>query len=279
MNKISKLLISQAKQNLRMFRHLDIRAAIVTGSAAKGYADDNSDIDTLISLNKTVTQKQFDNIVESARESGGDLYHGTPKQGFAVYYYINGIKCDFGIGKYSETEELIKQMLKKPEIDLTKHLMISGFIDCYVLYGKEWVNKWRSKAEKFPKELQVIMVNHFRRFHPFWVIDKMAVERNDTLFYFESLVEITGNIAGILCGLNRMYHPGKLKGLEYTVKKMKIKPVNFFKRYNAVFSSGRKNAVKELYKLVKETLDLTDKHLPEVSTEGTRILLDMELRK
>lgn len=278
MNQISKQRLNLAKENLSIFKKQGLVAAMVTGSIAKGYGDDNSDIDTILYYEEPFTKDEFDKIVTGARSSGGDLYHGTPEEGFAVYYYLHGIKCDFGVGKHAEQEELITEMLTKPEIDMTKHLVISGFVDGFTLFGDTWVEKWKTEASKYPKELQVLMVNHFKKFHPVWVIEKMALERNDNLFYTESIVEMIGNMIGILCGLNKMYHPGKLKGLEWTIDQMKIKPKNYYLRYNDVLLN-RKNALQNVYILVKESLDLIDEHLPEVSTERNRKLLDLKLRK
>ena len=280
MNEISKRRLTQAKDNLRQFDFLDIRAAAVTGSVPKGYADDNSDIDTIIILNNYMTQSEFDRIVNDAKTSGGDFYHGSPEEGFAVYYYIDGVRCDFGFGHYSETETLINEMLEQPEVDQTKHLMISGLIDGYVLKDSGWLAPLIKKAEyNYPQELQVMLVTHFKKFHPEWAIEKMTIGRGDILYYYESLVEMTGNIIGILCGLNKFYHPGKLKGVEHTIAKMDIKPSDFVKRYNYILSAEKYEAIKELFNLVRETFDLIDKHLPEVSTKRSREVLEMVLRK
>lgn len=279
MNEISKERLDLAKKNLELFKNGNLVASMVTGSIAKGYGDDNSDIDTLLAYDRRLTQKEFDKIVEGAKQSGGDLYHGTPEEGFAVYYYLDGIKCDFGVGDNKEIEQLITEMLEKPEIDLIKHLQIAGFIDGYDLYGHEWIDKWRNKANEFPKDLQIMMVNHFKKFYPKWVIEKMALERGDILFYHESVIEIIGNMIGILCGLNKKYHPGKLKGIEWSVEQLQIKPMNFINRYISVFEMDHLKAVDVLYELIEETLNLIDQHLPEVSTECSRKLLDFKLRK
>ena len=280
MNEISKLRLKQAHENLKLFSDLDIRAAAVTGSVAKGYADDNSDIDTIIMLNNNLTQKDFDKIISDAKASGGDFYHGSREEGFAVYFYIDGVRCDFGFGHYSETETLINEMLTKPEVDLTKHLMISGLIDGYILKGQSWLEPLIKKAEtEYPKELQVLLVNYFKKFHPEWAVEKMTIDRGDILYYYESIVEMTGNIIGILCGLNKYYHPGKLKGVEHTLQKMNIKPRDFINRYNFVLSAEKNAALKEMFSLVRETFDLIDKHLPEVSTQRSRDILEMVLRK
>ncbi|MBN8584909.1 MAG: nucleotidyltransferase domain-containing protein [Ignavibacteria bacterium] len=280
MNELSKQRLKQAQKNLELFAQLDIRAAAVTGSAAKGYADDNSDIDTIVMLNSPMTKGEFDKIINDAKASGGDFYHGSPEEGFAVYYYIDGVRCDFGFGHYSETETLINEMIEKPEVDLTKHLMISGLLDGYILKDSAWLAALLKKAEEnFPKELQVIMVEHFKKFHPEWAIEKMTIGRGDLLYYYESIVEMTGNIIGILCGLNKYYHPGKLKGVEHTIEKMKIKPRDFINRYKFVLSAEKSEALKEMFNLVRETFDLIDKNLPEVSTARSRNILEMILRK
>jgi len=280
MNEVSKLRLKQAHENLKLFDDLDIRAAAVTGSIAKGYGDDNSDIDTIIMLNSNLTQKDFDKIVNDAKASGGDFYHGSPEEGFAVYFYIEGIRCDFGFGHYNETETLINEMIAKREVELTKHLMISGLIDGYILKDSNWLAPLIKKAvEEYPKELQVMLVNHFKKFHPEWAVEKMTIGRSDILYYYESLVEMTGNIIGILCGLNKYYHPGKLKGIEHTIHKMNIKPRDFAARYNFVLSAEKSAALKEMFSLVRETFDLIDKHLPEVSTKRSRDILEMVLRR
>ena len=276
MNEISKKRLVQAAQNIQLFSRFDIKAAAVTGSIAKGYGDDNSDIDTIIMLNKILLQSEFDKVIADAKASGGNFFHGSPEEGFAVYYYIDGVRCDFGFGHYSETEKLINEMLEKPEMDLMKHLQISGLIDGYILKDSNWLNRLTAKAEaEFPKELQIMMVNHFKRFHPERAIEKMTIGRGDILYYYDSLVEMTGNIIGVLCGLNKFYHPGKLKGVEHTIERMRIKPKDFIRRYNEILLAEKNAALKQLFSLVRETFDLIDEHLPEVSTARSREILDI----
>ena len=280
MNEVSKKRLEQAAKNIQLFSGFDIRAAAVTGSIAKGYGDENSDIDTIVMLNNNLTQAEFDKVVSDAKASGGDFYHGSPEEGFAVYYYIDGIRCDFGFGHYSGTEKLINEMLEKPEVELMKHLQISGLIDSYILKDTNWLKPHIEKAEnEFPRELQVMLVNQFKRFHPEWAIEKMTIGRGDILYYYDSLVEMIGNIIGILCGLNRFYHPGKLKGVEHTIERMNIKPKDFISRYKYVLNAEKYAALKELFNLVRETFDLIDEHLPEVSTVRSREVLEMVLRK
>ncbi|HEY3250318.1 MAG TPA: nucleotidyltransferase domain-containing protein [Ignavibacteria bacterium] len=279
MNDISKNRIQLAKKNFEKFKNENVVAAIVSGSIGKGYGDDNSDIDTFIFYDKPYTKKEYDKIVGEAKQSGGDIFHGSPKEGFAVYYYIDGIKCDFGFRDYREAEKLISGMLKMPEVDLMKHLQISGFIDSVILHGDKWIHKWRKKARKIPEDLLYFMVRNNLKFEPEWVMNTMAIERGDTLYLHEYYILAIDRIIWILCGLNKIYHPGKLKGIDNKIKQLDIKPVNFFERYREVFELSAEESVKELFGLIRETMDLIDKHMPRQSTARIRRVLEMKLRK
>jgi len=54
----------------------------------------------------------------------------------------------------------------------------------YPLYGKDWIDKWKTKALEYPYELQVMMVKHFLKFHPEWVFEKKGVEKEVTFYSF-----------------------------------------------------------------------------------------------
>jgi hypothetical protein len=117
------------------------------------------------------------------------------------------------------------------------------------------------------------------RFYPRWVIEKMGVERNDLLFLYESFVEAAENIIGILCGVNRLYHPGKLKGSEWTISQMRAAPPELLSRLEALFQQEPWVAAGELHGLIGETLDLLEREMPEIDTARTRRVLAMELRR
>ena len=264
-----------------MFKNSNLLAAALTGSAAKGYADNFSDIDIILIYKNPVNNEEFDQIVKGAKDSGGDLYHGTPEEGFAVYYYIDGIKCDFGFGYSGETEKLFNEAIAENNepIDLLKHLQISGFIDGIILYDENFLNPLVEKVKNMPDSLRQKLVKQHLKFLPKWAAEKMAVERMDIFFYYENILEALSNMTGILCGLNGFYHPGKLKGAEFTIEKMKIKPADFILRSKNIFKLEGNEATKELYKLINEVINLIDKYLPAVSTERTREIQKMVLRK
>jgi hypothetical protein len=280
MNDINAQRLELARRNARHYAaDPNVKAIMVTGSVAKGEADDNSDIDCTVFYERTLTQEEFDAICQEARGSGGDLYPGTPEEGFAVYHYIEGVKCDFGHGTVAGAEEFMQEMLEKPDPDPNRQIIMSGFLACIPLYGDEWVEKWKEKLSHYPAGLAEAMVRRHLRFHPRWVVEKMGLERHDLLFVYESFLEGAGNIIGVLCGVNRLYHPGKLKGPRWVIDQMTIRPERLLERLESLFRTEPATAVEELYNLIEETLAIVEREMPEISTARVRSVIAMVLRK
>ncbi len=107
----------------------------------------------------------------------------------------------------------------------------------------------------------------------------MGVERSEHLFLYESYLAATANILGILYGLNRLYHPGKLKGVAWVIERMTIKPPRLRERLENLFRLEPEAAVTALYTLIDEVLSLVETHLPGLSTAGARNRPGMKLRQ
>ena len=279
MNQISISRLELAKENAKRFTsNPNVKAIVVTGSVALGYADENSDIDTLIMYENPLSDEYFKLIVEQARKTGGDLHGGTAREGFAVYEYINGIRCDFGHGYIDETGKMISEMINNPDTDETKQLMMSGFVDCIPLFGEEWVKEWKSKAT-YPEKLTYLILKEHLRFHPKWVIEKMVLDRNDTIYLYEIFIQSIKNILTVLCALNKIYYNGKLKSSFFFIDKMKIKPENLLPRLENILITGGKDSVNNLYDIIEEVILCIEKNLPGYDTSRTKKIIKMILRK
>ena len=279
MNQTSESLLQLAKKNASRFTgNPNVKAIVVTGSAALGYADEFSDIDTLILYDNKLSDDEFNNIVENAKISGGDFYGGDTENGFAVYEYIEGTRCDFAHGYISFTENLINEMLENSNNDMIKQLLVFGFLNSLSLYGDKWVKEWKAKASCYPDKLSNIMIKEHLRFHPKWVLDKMVIERNDVIYLYEILVQSVKDIICVLCGLNRLYYHGKLKHTEYFIERMKLKPGNLQSRMEGILKAGSQESVEELYRLITEVIELVDSNT-EIDTSRTREVIKMILRK
>jgi hypothetical protein len=279
-NSATQARIDLARRNAARFTEdPNVKAVMVVGSVAHGMADDNSDIDCTVFTERPLRQEEYEAICAAAKESGGDLYYGTPTDGFAVYQYVEGIRCDFGFETIESAERSHAEFLEQPNTDPIKQLVAGGFLDGIALYGEDWIAGWQARLAHYPDGLAAAVVRKHLRFHPYWVLEKMGRDRDEWLFFYEALLEAEQNILGILCGLNRLYHPGKVKGVAWTIGKMAIKPPELLLRLEQILRGEPGLAIGRLRELLDEMLALVDAHMPEVSTARTRTVLAMELRK
>lgn len=281
MRTISKTFLEIARRNTAVFQqNPHIKAILVTGSVAKGVADDNSDIDIIMYYDELPSETAFEAYRQAAFDSGGGFYGGNAEEGFALYQYIDGIRHDFAHAPLSETEALLAEFLVEPDLENNnKQIMLDGILTGVPLKGEAITQKWKDQLAHYPPQLGEMLVKKYLRFRPHWVLQKMGVDRNEIIFLQEELLNAVQNIFGVLCGLNQLYHPGKIKGLNYTVAKMKLAPPNVANRLPALFKVDGQTAVFQLKQLIEETIELVETHLPHIDTAPTRKLFTMQLRK
>ncbi len=268
MNKHSQYLVSLSKKVSDSYKsNPNFISSMVTGSSAKGVSDMHSDVDMSIFYRKPMTKKYFEEIKQSAIDSGGGFYHGDHKHGFAVYHIIDGVKVDTGHGILSEHEKMIKDFLKNPTLDFNQQIVASGTLFAIPLYGEKYINKWKKLYSNYPKKLADLMIKENLRFHSKWVLEKMGLERNESIFVTETILKSLESSVKVLCGLSKKYHPGKLKGMGYTIKNLKHKPKNLEYCIGNIFKISQKKAVLEINKLVVDTLRLVEKFRPDVDTK------------
>ncbi len=281
MSKISETFLEIARQNTAVFQqNPHIKAILVTGSVAKGVADDNSDIDIIMYYDELPDEAAFEAYRQAALDSGGGFYGGNAAEGFALFQYIDGLRHDFAHAPLSETEELLAEFLAEPDLENNnKQIMLDGILTGVPLKGAEITQKWKDQLANYPPQLGEMLVKKYLRFRPHWVLQKMGVDRNEVIFLQEELLNAVQNIFGVLCGLNKLYHPGKIKGLNYTVAKMQLAPPNVASRLPGLFEVDGQTAVNQLKQLIEETIELVETHLPQIDTTPTRKLFTMQLRK
>lgn len=281
MSSVSETFLQMAQQNTAEFQqNPHIIAMLVTGSVAKGVADDSSDIDIIMYYDELPGEAAFEAFRQAAFDSGGGFYGGNAQDGFALFQYVDGIRHDFAHAKLIETETLIAEFLSEPDLeDNNKQIMLDGVLTGVPLKGAEITQKWKEQLANYPPQLGEMLVKKHLRFRPHWVLQKMGVERNEIIFLHEEMLNAVQNIFGVLCGLNQLYHPGKIKGLHYTVAKMQRTPPRVASRLPALFEVDRQTAVNDLKLLIEETIDLVETHLPQIDTAPTRKLFTMQLRK
>jgi hypothetical protein len=117
------------------------------------------------------------------------------------------------------------------------------------------------------------------RFPPRAVLEGMGLERDDHALVWELLLTALKRQVQLLCGLNRRYPPGKLKGLAQSMAGLAIAPPGTPRRLTEAMAAPAGEAVAALMAFHAELWDLVDAHMPQVDTAQARAFLDTPLRK
>lgn len=248
-----------------------LSAAMVAGSVAHDDTDIFSDVDVLLFANRRLSAEEFEEQKTIAERSGGGFFGGTPEEGFALWRMVGGIRCDLSFGLVDETEELIETMISEPTPNTVSQLIIGGIQSGIPLHNIEQISRWQERASAYPEALARLMVESNLRQQPCHIWQGMGAARGDVLFLHETFLRLADRLVGVLCGLNRVWHPGKLKGLGYTLSKLTIAPREFGARLNALFTTADlKSAVAEAISLVDEVFTLVEVEMPEIDVKGAR---------
>jgi len=245
-------------------------AAMVAGSVAYDEADSFSDVDTLLFTTRPLTLEEMEAERREAERSGGGFYAGTPEEGFALWRVEEGIRCDLSYGQVEPTEQLIAEMIEQPSTNSTTQLIIGGFQGGIPLHNPEWIDAWQQRASNYPEALARMMVEENLRQQPCHIWRGMGAARGDRLFLNEAFLRLVDRLVGVLCGINRVWHPGKIKGLHRTVAQFSLAPPAFESRIDALFSSTLHDAVETAVHLVEEVWTLVEQQMPEVDVAGAR---------
>lgn len=247
-----------------------VKAMMLTGSTALGLVDSISDTDTIIYYDELPSEAEIVALREQIQDSPGDWYGKDPEHGYAEYYFIRGVKCDFGHTRIASWESVLTDVLDNHDTDLIKQKMMGGMVDGIPLYGHELIEQWKTRARAYPDALARQMVQNHLRFRPLWVVRDMAAGRDDLLWYYEEAVTLQKNILGILLGLNRKYHPSDIKHMDWMLSQLTITPDNLSARLKAALRAEPLEGIQQMSLLVEETLDLVDQHMPEIDTKERR---------
>lgn len=250
-------------------QHSKVDAVALTGSVARGLADQYSDIEIHVFWKQPPMDEDRKNIITQA---GGDIFQFWPfeEDEWSESFVVQGVKVDLS-GFLSETiDQIIIDVVEQFELTDYKQILLSSIQQAKPLHHSERLEAWQARIEAYPDELAKKMIKRYLNFGPHWG-PEMLVERDDLVFLYDLINKSQKNILGVLLGLNRMYlaHPG-FKWMTQTIDAMQIKPSNLTPRMKRIYQSNPQEAVEELHGIIEDLFDLVKTHLPEVETESAK---------
>jgi hypothetical protein len=267
MTEASRYLVMVAKRFAATYvEHTRPGAILLTGSAATGDSDEYSDIDLIIYH----AQLPADEELAAARKSAGVdeiLFVGGDRSAgrYQETYLIDGIECQVGHVTTGVWERDLARVLEDFDATSPSQKAIDGLLHGIPLHDGGLISRWQERAQAYPDGLARAMVLTHLRFVPIWRFQNRLWTRDACIWYHQILVEGSQNLLAVLAGINRLYFsPFQFKRMYAFVARMQIAPDRLADRLDALFGSEPATAVADLERLVTETVELVQVHLPDV---------------
>lgn len=257
----------------------EVKAIIVGGSMARGYADKYSDLEIGFFWSNAPSDKDRKTAIE---RMGGDLWSFTPYDSdhlepVGEHVGLSEIQIDSHL--YSGTafidskhftvegmETWLSDVTDNLDTSPNKQRLLSAVQSHVPIHGQQLLQKWKSKADTYPNELAIKIIQENLWFGPWFRPDAYS-ERDDILVLYQHFISMEQCIVKVLAALNRLYLPStEYKWMDQFIDEMKIKPTNLSSRMKEIFRVVPAEGSRKLLDLVNETILLIDKFLPEVNT-------------
>lgn len=273
MTPASEYLTQLAEQIIQPYTKLPtIRAAMVTGSTAKGQSDHYSDLDMTIYYADELPDEE--RLIAIRQQHGAAERKWTignrEENSFAEAYDVaqgdGNIEVQIGHTTIDAWEATMAKVLEELDCESPLQKAMEGTLACKALYGEKLINGWKEKIAAYPQPLAEAMVKKHLSFFPLWGLGDYLETRDGTIWTYQILVEAAQNIVGTLAGLNHLYFTTfQFKRMQNFIDQMEIAPANLGERLESLFASSPQ-ARDELESLVAETVALVEKHMPSIDT-------------
>ncbi len=247
-----------------------VRMIVLGGSAARGEADAYSDLDIVVYWD--AIEREFIDA-EPLRDLECRRAYTTGNDEFGLEsYYFGALKADFGHVAMAAWSELVDGAIVRYEAEPASMHSLEGFLNSVPLFGEEFVEEWKSKAREFPPELAVDMIRRHMRLYVPGYLEHQAYERGDLIAYYDGMSKMLRNILGIIAGLNRVYcATDEGRWAESLLSRMPIQPERTWERMREILTTDGHRAAAMLERLLVETLDLVELHMPEYDLTWPRM--------
>lgn len=272
MTDASRFLIDLAGRVAEAHRHHpNNRAAMISGSAAKGIADNFSDIDMMLYYEESVPEEEW--LLDVRAGLGAPdrkwLVENRDEGSVMEAYVLGGVEVQIIHTTFEATDAAFDEVLVALNVDTPLHKALEGTLASRALYGGELIERFKERARAYPPELAEAMVRHHLNFFPLWGFLPSIAERDAALWVRSTLVESAQNIMGVLAGLNRLYFTTfQFKHMRMVIDAMRIAPADLAARLERLVNAPFAEALGELESLAGDVVALVREHMPSVDTEA-----------
>lgn len=253
--------------------HTQPAAALLTGSASTGEADEYSDVDLILYFDGAIPD---DEAINAVRDSvgGGDAAPIGPRSedAYAIQFPVDGVQVQLAHETLASVEADIAKVVDELEVDTPLQKVTEGLQSGLALHGAETIDRLRERAV-YSEALQRAMIETFWRFYPLWYVADQLERRDAVVWRYEVMAQSAYNVLGVLAGLNRVWFTTfQLKRMRKLVESFEVAPPRLAERLETLFDPDANAAVAELERLVGETRELVRERFPDLELPLAREL-------
>jgi predicted nucleotidyltransferase len=279
MNQVSQAGLAVASYIAAAYRsNPNVRAVILSGSVARGYADHYSDLEIGVFWATPPTDAERTTIIE---QLGGEVWSltsstGDPESVVSEHYGLSSVQLnghtatglvmvDTKHATLACLERCFTDVLEQFDTALSKQILIAAIQDGIPLSGDALLAQWQARVKEYPKLLAIKMIQENLWFGP-WFIPRAYVERDDQLVLYQHVIWMQQSLLKILAGLNHCYFPSaEHKWMDALILRFRLVPPNLAVRLKQVFHKPPAEGMQQMLELVQETVQLVEQHCPEVN--------------
>lgn len=241
---------------------------LLSGSTAEGVSDNYSDIDMMFYWENLPTEEQLARAMNNngAGERKWNVQAREEEQ-LMEAYDVAGIECQLAHSTVPAWHREMDEVLVKLDIKSPNQKALSGTLSGIALFGEDLIDSMKQRAANYPAALAKAMIEGHLQFFPWWRIEDRMPQRDGTIWKHRVLVENAENLLGVLAGVNRVYFSNfQFKKMKIFLAQLEEKPDRLAERIEALFTLDRPGET--MRELVRETVAIVKKSMPEVDTSG-----------
>jgi hypothetical protein len=242
-----------------------VRAVVIAGSVARGYADAYSDVEIPIFWETLPVDSTRHAIIVALRAEFVFAYDAAS---YEDQLLIDGRQVDLWHIALAHQQAILRAVLFEHRSDLSSLNAMDTVRSCVPLHGDEIVREWKALAEQYPEGLARKVIEEHLSSFSLGQLSLMAQRDNPTGFYAE-LTHLQQETFLILLALNRMYFP-TFKWLYPALETMGVKPDSVGRRFRQAFRTGYPEAIAQTKSILEETVHLVEDHFPQIDVQPAR---------
>ena len=253
----------QIAHRLRSFEGL--RAIIVAGSVARGYADEYSDLELPLFWDELPSDTTRHAVVRALEADFLRPYNGPAQEDNLL---INGFQVDLWQCTVPFEEDTLDDVLQRYTTDLGASNFMDTVRTCIPLAGEQLIANWKQRASAYPEPLAI---RNLQEQLPHFEIGHLMIHalRDNPALVYERISDMQQHLFLVLLALNHAYFPGP-KWLYRTIEALPVQPVQAAQRMRQVFQLGQVQAVQAMIDLLSETLALVEQAYPQIDVAPTQ---------